>query len=56
MTVEQINGFRMHYVVVGNDDAPVLALIHGGLGGGDGSADTINRPAAVRSEDCRCVF
>ncbi len=56
MPVAQINGYQMLYSVLGADDAPVLALIHGGLGGGDGSADTINRQAAALSEDYRCVF
>ncbi len=56
MPVAQINGYQMLYSVFGADDAPVLALIHGGLGGGDGSADTINRQAEALSADFRCVF
>lgn len=56
MAFAEINGYRMHYSVIGEDDAPVLALIHGGLGGGDGSEDTINRQAAALSAGYRCVF
>ena len=56
MAFAQINGYRMHYDVFGNDNAPALALIHGGLGGGDGSRDTINRQAEALSEGYRCVF
>ncbi len=56
MAFAQINGYRMHYDVFGNDDAPALALIHGGLGGGDGSRDTINRQADSLSAEYRCVF
>ena len=56
MPVAQINGYQMHYSVFGDDDAPALALIHGGLGGGDGSADTINRQAEALSAQFRCVF
>ena len=56
MAFAEINGYRMHYEVFGNDNAPALALIHGGLGGGDGSKDTINRQADALSERYRCVF
>ena len=56
MAVAEINGFRMHYAVFGDQDAPALALIHGGLGGGDGSKDTIDRQAAALSAKYRCVF
>ncbi len=56
MPVAEINGYRMHYTVIGDDDAPPLALIHGGLGGGDGSKDTINRQAAALSAEYRCLF
>lgn len=56
MAFAEINGYRMHYQVFGDDDAPTLALIHGGLGGGDGSEDTINRQAAALSAEYRCVF
>ena len=56
MAFAEINGYRMHYAVYGDDDAPALALIHGGLGGGDGSKDTINRQAAALSAEYRCVF
>ena len=56
MPVAAINGFRMNYEVFGADDAPVLALIHGGLGGGDGSRDTIDRQAEALSAEFRCVF
>lgn len=56
MAFAEINGYRMHYEVFGEDGAPALALIHGGLGGGDGSKDTINRQADALSEEYRCVF
>lgn len=56
MAFAEINGYRMHYQVFGDDDAPTLALIHGGLGGGDGSKDTINRQAEALSAEYRCVF
>ena len=56
MAFAEINGYRMRYEVFGNDTAPALALIHGGLGGGDGARDTINRQAAELSEGYRCVF
>ena len=56
MPVAQINGYQMHCAVFGADDAPVLAFIHGGLGGGDGSRDTINRQAEALSAGFRCVF
>ena len=56
MAFADINGYRMHYDVFGDDNAPALALVHGGLGGGDGSKDTINRQAAALSAEYRCVF
>ena len=56
MAFAEINGYRMHYEVIGNKGSPALALIHGGLGGGDGSKDTINRQAAALSAEYRCVF
>lgn len=56
MPFVEINNYRMHYQVFGDDDAPALALIHGGLGGGDGSKDTINRQAAALSAEYRCIF
>ena len=56
MPFAQINGYRMHYSVFGNADAPALALIHGGLGGGDGSRDTIKRQADALAAEYRCVF
>ena len=56
MAFADINGYRMHYSVFGKDGAPVMALVHGGLGGGDGSKDTINRQAAALSNKYRCVF
>lgn len=56
MAFADINGYRMHYDVFGKEDAPALALIHGGLGGGDGSKDTISRQADALSVRYRCVF
>ena len=56
MATAEINGYQMHYEVFGDDNAPALALIHGGLGGGDGSKDSINRQADALSAHYRCVF
>ena len=56
MPFADINGYRMHHTVVGSEGSSALALIHGGLGGGDGSKDTINRQAAALSAEYRCVF
>lgn len=56
MPFAEINNYRMHYKVIGDEGSPVLALIHGGLGGGDGSKDTINRQSAALSAEYRCVF
>ena len=56
MPIAEINGYRMHHEVFGDENAPTLALVHGGLGGGDGSKDTINRQAAALSSRYRCVF
>ncbi len=56
MALAEINGYQMHFEVFGDDGAPALALIHGGLGGGDGARDTINRQAGTLSEAYRCVF
>ena len=56
MPYAQINGYQMHYSLFGNADAPPLALIHGGLGGGDGSKDTIARQSDALSAAYRCVF
>ena len=56
MPFAPINGYRMHYSLFGAADAPALVLIHGGLGGGDGSRDTINRQADDFAAEYRCVF
>ena len=56
MPYAEINGYRMHYSVYGDEMAPALVLIHGGLGGGDGSKDTINRQSAALSREYRSVF
>ncbi len=56
MAFADINGYQMHYEVFGAETAPALALIHGGLGGGDGARDTVNRQAEALSERYRCVF
>lgn len=56
MAFAEINGYRMHYEVFGDESAPALALVHGGLGGGDGAKDTIDRQAEALSEGNRCVF
>ena len=56
MAFAEINGYQMHYEVFGAESALALALIHGGLGGGDGARDTINRQAGALSGGYRCVF
>lgn len=56
MPFAEINNYRMHYEMIGDEGSPALALIHGGLGGGDGSKDTINRQSAALSAKYRCVF
>lgn len=56
MPFAEINGCRMHYSVFGAADAPALVLIHGGLGGGDGSKDTMARQADALSAAYHCVF
>lgn len=56
MPFAEINGYRMHYTVMGDGEAPAMALIHGGLGGGDGSRDTIARQGEGLSAKYRCVF
>lgn len=53
MPEETINGYRMHYEVHG--DGPPLVMIHGGLGGGEGSAPTVQHHAGVFSGDFRFI-
>ncbi len=56
MPFAEINGYRMHYQAIGDESARVLAFVHGGLGGGDGSRDTINRQSAAFASHYRCIF
>ena len=54
MPREVINGFHMHYEVHGQ--GPALALVHGGLGGGEGSAQTVEYHAAELGQHYQLVF
>ena len=53
MPQELINGYRMYYEVQG--DGPPLVMIHGGLGGGEGSAAMVQHQAGVFSGDYRFI-
>ena len=54
MPEEVINGYRMHYEVYGN--GPALVMIHGGLGGGEGSAQTVAHHAGVLENQFQLIF
>ena len=54
MPTELINGYMMHFEDYGSGHP--LVLIHGGLGGGDGSAGMVKHHAAALSEVCRAIF
>ncbi len=54
MPQETINGYKMHYEVHGQGD--VLVMIHGGLGGGEGSAAMVDNFAASYSDRFQIIF
>ena len=54
MPQETINGYNMHYEVHG--DGPPLVMIHGGLGGGEGSAAMVENFAASFSDRFQMIF
>jgi len=54
MPEEIINGFRMHYELYGS--GPALVMIHGGLGGGEGSAATVTNHATILDKDYQLIF
>jgi 3-oxoadipate enol-lactonase len=54
MPQEQINGFSMHYESYGTGFP--LVMVHGGLGGGDGSAGMVKHHAAPMREVYRAIF
>lgn len=49
-----INGYEMHYEVHGQ--GPVLVMIHGGLGGGEGSAALVEHHASILARRFRVIF
>ena len=53
MPEEFINGYRMHYQVYGQGQP--LVMIHGGLGGGEGSAAFVEHHASVLSRRFRMI-
>ena len=54
MPKETINGYNMHYEVHG--EGQPLFMIHGGLGGGEGSAAMVEHFAATFSNRFRMIF
>ena len=54
MPQETINGYRMNYEVHG--EGQPLVMIHGGLGGGEGSAAMVEHFAASFSENFQLIF
>ena len=54
MPQEVINGFLMHYEVHGQ--GPTLAMVHGGLGGGEGCAQTVEYHAAILGQRYQLVL
>ena len=54
MTEELINGYRMHYEVYGHGQP--LVMVHGGLGGGEGCAATVENHAGSLSQGFRLIF
>jgi 3-oxoadipate enol-lactonase len=54
VTDEAINGYRMHYEVHG--EGPALAMVHGGLGGGEGCASLVEHHASILSQRFRAIF
>lgn len=56
MPQETINGYKMHYEVHGQGEGQPLVMIHGGLGGGDGSAAMVDNFAAILSDRFQMIF
>ncbi|PKB83328.1 MAG: hypothetical protein BZY88_02470 [SAR202 cluster bacterium Io17-Chloro-G9] len=54
MPEEIINGYRMHHEVYGQGQP--LVMVHGGLGGGEGCAATVEHHADSLSKDFRLIF
>ena len=54
MTEALINGYRMHYEVYGHGQP--LVMVHGGLGGGEGCAATVENHASSLSQGFRLIF
>ena len=54
MPDQVINGYRMHYEIYGQ--SPTLVMIHGGLGGGVGSATMVERHASILARHFRIIF
>ena len=54
MPQETINGYKMHYEVHG--EGQPLVMIHGGLGGGEGSAAMVEHFAASLSDRFQMIF
>ena len=54
MPEELMNGYRMHYEVRGQ--GPPLVMIHGGLGGGEGSAAMVQHHANQLGDRFRLIF
>ena len=54
MPEELINGYRMHYEVHGHGQP--LVMVHGGLGGGEGCAATVEHHADGLSKGFRLIF
>ena len=56
MLQETINGYNMHYEVHGQGEGQPLVMIHGGLGGGEGSAAIVENFAASFSDRFQMIF
>ena len=54
MPDEVINGYQMHYETYGQ--GPALVMIHGGLGGGEGSAAMVEHHASILARHFRVIF
>jgi 3-oxoadipate enol-lactonase len=54
MPQEVINGYRMYYEVYGQ--GPALAMVHGGLGGGEGCSQMVEHHAAILGQQYQLVF
>ena len=54
MPDEVINGYLMHYETYGQ--GPTLVMIHGGLGGGEGSAAMVEHHASILARHFRVIF